>query len=71
MDYELLTFGKRNLDWFVIIIENVLAVLGNFLASLNKFVAEEYLLQHNVSEYYVYDFMKVGNCLFYPSDQVG
>jgi len=35
-------------------------VLGNFLASLNKFIAEEYLLQHHVSEYYVYDFMKVG-----------
>uniref|UniRef100_A0A7I4FQW4 Uncharacterized protein n=1 Tax=Physcomitrium patens TaxID=3218 RepID=A0A7I4FQW4_PHYPA len=37
-------------------------VLGNFLASLNKFVAEEYLLQHNVSEYYVYDFMKIWRC---------
>lgn len=37
-------------------------VLGNFLASLNTFIAEEYLLQHNASEYYVYDFMKVWNC---------
>lgn len=35
------------------------AVLGTFLASLNTFIAEEYRLQHHVSEYYVYDFMKV------------
>ncbi|KAG0571687.1 hypothetical protein KC19_VG034100 [Ceratodon purpureus] len=37
-------------------------VLGNFLSSLNTFIAEEYLLQHNMSEYYVYDFMKIWNC---------
>lgn len=56
-------FGERNLTGQSF--GNVLAVLGNFLASLNKFIAEEYLLHHHVSEYYVYDFMKVGTHVTY------
>jgi hypothetical protein len=69
----LLDFGKLDWSksWFIIILRNVLAVLGNFLASLNTFIAEEYLLQHNASEYYVYDFMKVSICHFHSSDQSG
>ncbi|KAL2644009.1 hypothetical protein R1flu_011596 [Riccia fluitans] len=37
-------------------------VLGSFLATLNKFIAEEYMLHHDVSEYYIYDFMKIWKC---------
>ncbi|KAG6540820.1 hypothetical protein Mapa_017798 [Marchantia paleacea] len=37
-------------------------VLGSFLATLNEFMAEEYLLHHDVSEYYIYDFMKIWKC---------
>jgi hypothetical protein len=35
-------------------------VLGSFLSTLNTFIAEEYRLRHELSEYHVYDFMKVG-----------
>ncbi|KAL3697131.1 hypothetical protein R1sor_011207 [Riccia sorocarpa] len=37
-------------------------VLGSFLATLNNFIAEEYMLHHDVSEYYIYDFMKIWKC---------
>ncbi|KAH9329942.1 hypothetical protein KI387_002050, partial [Taxus chinensis] len=33
-------------------------VLGSFLNSLNAFLAEKYLVHYDLSEYYVYDFMK-------------
>ncbi len=35
-------------------------MLGSFLSTLNTFIAEEYRLRHELSEYHVYDFMKVG-----------
>lgn len=37
-------------------------VLGSFLASLNVFIAERHSLNYDVSEYSVYDFMKVWRC---------
>ncbi|GLJ16620.1 hypothetical protein SUGI_0285170 [Cryptomeria japonica] len=37
-------------------------VLGSFLSSLNAFLAEKYLVNYDLSEYYVYDFMKIWNC---------
>lgn len=36
------------------------AVLGRFLHSLNKFCHEEYGMRYEVSDYWVYDFAKVG-----------
>ncbi|CAK9201376.1 unnamed protein product [Sphagnum troendelagicum] len=38
-------------------------VLGSFLSTLNTFIAEEYRLHHELSEYHVYDFMKVLYCM--------
>jgi len=37
----------------------LLAVLGSFLAALNKFIADRYSWNHSVSEYHVYEFFKV------------
>eukprot|EP01018_Ginkgo_biloba_P023502 Gb_02519 [translate_table: standard] len=37
-------------------------VLGSFLNSLNSFIAEKYLEHYDLSEYYVYDFMKIWKC---------
>lgn len=37
-------------------------VLGSFLSSLNTFIAEQHFLKHNISEYNVYDFMKIWRC---------
>ncbi|CAI7841651.1 unnamed protein product [Closterium sp. NIES-54] len=36
-------------------------VLGSFLSTLNLFCAEKYSVRHDLHEFYVYDFMKVGN----------
>ena len=69
---DLLDFWKAEFRLVKILVHHhlriVLAVLGSFLASLNTFIAEEYLLHHNVSEYYVYDFMKVSICHILSSD---
>ncbi|KAI5081742.1 hypothetical protein GOP47_0001485 [Adiantum capillus-veneris] len=37
-------------------------VLGSFLLALNTFIAEQYLCEHNISEFHVYDFTKVWQC---------
>ncbi|MCO5592655.1 hypothetical protein L7F22_046661 [Adiantum nelumboides] len=37
-------------------------VLGSFLSSLNRFIAEQHFLNYDVSEYHVYDFMKIWGC---------
>ncbi|CAM6127369.1 unnamed protein product [Calypogeia fissa] len=37
-------------------------VLGSFLAALNRFIEETYSVRHDISEYYIYDFMKIWNC---------
>lgn len=37
-------------------------VLGSFLSSLNIFIAEQHLLKYELSEYHVYDFMKIWGC---------
>ncbi|MCO5604307.1 hypothetical protein L7F22_058472 [Adiantum nelumboides] len=37
-------------------------VLGSFLSSLNRFIAEKHFLNYDVSEYHVYDFMKIWGC---------
>lgn len=37
-------------------------VLGSFLSSLNVFIAERHCLNYEISEYSVYDFMKVWQC---------
>lgn len=37
----------------------LLVVLGSFLSSLNTFIAEQHFLKYDLSEYHVYDFMKV------------
>lgn len=37
-------------------------VLGSFLMALNTFIAEQYLRDHNISEFHVYDFTKVWQC---------
>jgi len=37
----------------------LLAVLGSFLAALNKFIADRYSWNHSLSEYHVYEFFKV------------
>lgn len=37
-------------------------VLGSFLETLNVFVAEKYSTRHELSEFYVYDFMKIWQC---------
>lgn len=37
-------------------------VLGSFLATLNVFCQEEYRISHDVSEFFVYDFMKIWKC---------
>ncbi|VAI71554.1 unnamed protein product [Triticum turgidum subsp. durum] len=38
------------------------AVLGSFLAALNRFIAERYSWNHSVSEYHVYEFFRIWNC---------
>lgn len=35
------------------------AVLGHFVAALNRFIADRYSSNHSVSEYYVYEFFRV------------
>lgn len=37
-------------------------VLGSFLNSLNTFIVETYQVHYDLSEYYVYDFMKIWKC---------
>lgn len=37
-------------------------VLGSFLSSLNTFIAEQHFLKYDLSEYHVYDFMKIWGC---------
>lgn len=37
-------------------------VLGSFLSSLNAFIAEQHFLKYDISEYHVYDFMKIWGC---------
>lgn len=37
-------------------------VLGSFLAALNLFIEETYWEHHDISDYYIYDFMKIWNC---------
>ena len=37
----------------------LVAVLGSFLAALNKFIADRYSWNHTVSEYHVYEFFRV------------
>lgn len=37
-------------------------VLGSFLNSLNAFIVETFRVHYDISEYYVYDFMKIWNC---------
>lgn len=37
-------------------------VLGRFLHSLNKFCREEYGMQYDISDYWVYDFAKIWKC---------
>jgi hypothetical protein len=36
-----------------------LAVLGRFVYALNKFCKEEYGMEYDVSDYWVYEFAKV------------
>lgn len=44
----------------------LLAVLGSFLAALNRFIADRYSWNHSVSEYHVYEFFKVNLKLCLP-----
>ncbi|KAI5071080.1 hypothetical protein GOP47_0013331 [Adiantum capillus-veneris] len=37
-------------------------VLGSFLSSLNRFIAEQHFMHYDLSEYHVYDFMKIWGC---------
>ncbi|XP_020578886.1 uncharacterized protein LOC110023693 [Phalaenopsis equestris] len=37
-------------------------VLGSFLSPLNKFITDHYGLDHDVSEYHVYEFFRIWNC---------
>eukprot|EP00850_Spirogloea_muscicola_P004966 SM000022S07180 [mRNA] locus=s22:301528:302998:- [translate_table: standard] len=39
-----------------------MAVLGSFLSTLNEFTAETYKVEHDLSEFHVYDFMKIWDC---------
>jgi hypothetical protein len=51
------------LFWFTfshyLVLYILLAVLGSFLAALNKFVVDRCLWNHSVSKYHVYEFFKV------------
>jgi hypothetical protein len=51
------TYGR---EYALITFFLLVVVLGSFLSTLNTFIAEEYRLRHELSEYHVYDFMKVG-----------
>jgi uncharacterized membrane protein len=51
------TYGR---EYALITFFLLVVVLGSFLSTLNTFIAEEYRLCHELSEYHVYDFMKVG-----------
>lgn len=59
MSFDVMAFDHPSVltvDLFLIILP---AVLGSFLAALNKFIADRYSLNHSVSEYHVYEFFKV------------
>jgi hypothetical protein len=62
MSFDVMAFDHPSVltvDLFLIILP---AVLGSFLAALNKFIADRYSLNHSVSEYHVYEFFKIWNC---------
>ncbi|KAL3535456.1 hypothetical protein ACH5RR_003917 [Cinchona calisaya] len=46
----------------IVVAVDVDEVLGNFVSALNRFIADQYSLNHSVSEYHVYEFFKIWNC---------
>ncbi|XP_073003031.1 uncharacterized protein [Typha latifolia] len=57
-----LRFFDHPVDEKLILAVDVDEVLGSFLSSLNKFIADRYSSNHSVSEYFVYEFFKIWKC---------
>ncbi|KAJ8750645.1 hypothetical protein K2173_015826 [Erythroxylum novogranatense] len=57
-----LAFQDYTLTEKVMVAVDVDEVLGNFLSALNRFIADRYSSNHEVSEYYVYEFFKIWKC---------
>ncbi|KAL0909677.1 hypothetical protein M5K25_020565 [Dendrobium thyrsiflorum] len=53
--------GRQKYEKMVVAVD-VDEVLGSFLSALNKFITDHYGLDHEVSEYYVYEFYRIWNC---------
>ncbi|KAH7300304.1 hypothetical protein KP509_24G055200 [Ceratopteris richardii] len=58
-DYNGVTTVRQNLLRVAVDVDEV---LGSFLSSLNRFISEKHLLTYDLSEYHVYDFMKIWGC---------
>ncbi|CAI9766618.1 unnamed protein product [Fraxinus pennsylvanica] len=55
-------FPDQLLPEKIMVAVDVDEVLGNFVSALNQFIADQYSLNHSVSEYHVYEFFKIWNC---------
>ncbi|XP_047307818.1 uncharacterized protein LOC124911385 [Impatiens glandulifera] len=61
IDHHGTSNDQSSLDKVVVAVD-VDEVLGNFVSTLNLFIADRYSLNHSVSEYHVYEFAKIWNC---------
>lgn len=53
--------GRQKHEKMVVAVD-IDEVLGSFLSTLNKFIRDYCGLDHEVSEYYVYEFFRIWNC---------
>ncbi|KAK8921993.1 hypothetical protein KSP39_PZI020717 [Platanthera zijinensis] len=59
---EPLGFPSQQNNEKMVVAVDIDEVLGSFLHAMNRFMADRYALDHEVSEYYVYEFFRVWKC---------
>ncbi|KAE9602515.1 hypothetical protein Lal_00049814 [Lupinus albus] len=57
-----LSFHEHGLTRKLAVAVDIDEVLGNFVSTLNKFIADRYSSEYSLSEYHVYEFFKIWNC---------